>query len=401
MRLYGFRVPSLVVFCTAALGALSAFAEEGGSDPVLQFAMAETLAFSENALQIDSEDIGDWSVQGILTGMTFRQTNPTVSNAESYSGFSNAQALIQKTSGPIQFLAQTGLYAVPMLGISYVRPQPNTQGSFGYLPQAYVSIKPDPHWSLAIGKIPSMGGVEATFTYQNINIQRGLLWIQTNSISQGLQLNFADGPLTAAVTWNDGAYSGTYNWVGGQLGWQANTWHSYAVSWTGALSANARNTPATPLLQNNSQIGNLIYQYADDTWSITPYLQYTYVPERADIGIMGSSGTFGVAVLSTWHITPKINGVAPKHHISLPFRLEYQSSHGNSAVPGNAAGLMYGPGSSAWSATLTPTMQWNKLFARAELGYIKAFNPLAESAFGANGLNNNQVRVMLEAGLLY
>jgi hypothetical protein len=130
-------------------------------------------------------------------------------------------------------------------------------------------------------------------------------------------------------------------------------------------------------------------------------LQYTYVPERVDIGIMGSSGTFGVAVISTYHVTAKVNGTVPKHHVSVPMRLEYQSSHGNSAVAGNPAGLMYGPGSSAWSATVTPTMQWNKLFARAEFSYVKVFNPLAEAAFGTNGLNNNQVRLMLEAGLLY
>lgn len=390
-----------IAVCCTMLCSLSVSAEEAQAPPVLEFAMAESLGFSENALSIDSESIGAWSVQGIATGMSFRQTNPTAINSTSYSGFSNAQALIQKTSGPVRLLVQTGLYSIPMLGVSYLRAQPNTETSFGYLPQAYVSIAPDQHWSLAVGKIPSMGGVEATFTYQNVNIQRGLLWIQTNSVSQGVQLNFADGPISAAATWNDGAYSGVYNWIGGQLGWQASQQSAFTLSWTGSLSGNARNTSATPLLQNNSQIGNLIYQYTDDAWTITPYLQYTYVPERTDIGIMGSSGTFGVAMISTYHVTPKINGVAPKHHMSVPMRLEYQSSHGNSAVAGNSAGLMYGPGSSAWSATVTPTMQWNKLFARAEFSYVKVFSPLAESAFGANGLNNNQVRIMLEAGLLY
>jgi hypothetical protein len=35
------------------------------------------------------------------------------------------------------------------------------------------------------------------------------------------------------------------------------------------------------------------------------------------------------------------------------------------------------------------------------LSYVKAFNSLAGQAFGANGLNNNQTRVMIEAGLLF
>ena len=62
---------------------------------------------------------------------------------------------------------------------------------------------------------------------------------------------------------------------------------------------------------------------------------------------------------------------------------------------------MYGPGSSAWSATITPTIQSGRTFARVELSFVKTFNPLAGSAFGATGTNNTQTRGMLEVGLLY
>ena len=339
--------------------------------------------------------------QGIATGLSFRQTNPVATNASSYSGFSNAQAIIQKESGPIRVFAQAGLYAIPTLGNAFKRAQPETEGSFGYLPHAYVSLVPNRNWSLAIGKIPSMGGLEATFTFENPNIQRGLLWVQTNSVSRGMQLNFEEGMFSAAVTWNDGAYSGIYNWLGGLASLKPTDNSTYTVSWTGAVSGNSTNTPTTPLLTNNSQITNLIYQYAGERWSFSPYGQYTYVPANQSIGINGSSGTYGFAVLSTYHVTPLVNGQAPKNHISIPVRFEYESSFGNNQVPGNSSGLMFGPGSSAWSATLTPTMQWKRVFARAEFSYVKIFNPLAESAFGANGLNNNQLRLMLEAGLLY
>ena len=371
------------------------------SGPTLGFAMADTLSFSENPLSLNSEKLGAWSAQGIATGLSFRQTNPVESNASTYSGFSNAQMIVQKTDGLIQIFAQTGLYAIPTLGAPFMRAQPTTTSNWGYLPQAYVSITPNRNWSLAVGKLPAMGGVESTFTYQNTNIQRGLLWVQTNSISQGMQLSYAEGDFSAAVTWNDGAYSDVYNWLGGALGMKAGERSAFTASWVGSVSGNATNTVATPLLQNNSQIGNLIYQYTGDYWTLTPYLQYTYVPERTSIGINGSSGTFGAALLATYHVTPLIDGTAPKHHMAVPLRFEYQSSHGNNGVVSNPAGLMYGPGSSAWSATITPTIQWSKVYARAELGYVKAFNPQSELAFGANGLNNNQVRIMLEAGLLY
>lgn len=369
--------------------------------PVLEFAMGDTLSFSEEPISLRSDKLGDWSVHGIATGLTFRQTNPTTVNEASYSGFSNAQMIVEKKDGLIQLFAQTGLYSIPIVGISYLRAQPTTETGFGYLPHAYVSVTPNTNWSLALGKIPAMGGVEATFTYQNSNIQRGLLWVQTNSISRGMQLSYSDGPFSAAATWNDGAYSDVYNWLGGLASIRANERSTYTASWVGSVSGNAANTVTTPLLQNNSQIGNLIYQYAGERWAFTPYLQYTYVPERTSVGINGSSGTFGVAMLATYYVTPQIDGKPLSHKISIPIRFEYQSSHGDNGVTSIPAGLMYGPGSSAWSATVTPTIQWKSLFARGEFSYVKAFNPSVESAFDANGLNNNQVRLMLEAGILY
>ncbi len=376
-------------------------ADDDVAGPVLGFVMGDTLSFSDNPVGFKSDQFGDWSAQGVLTGLTLRQTNPVSTNESSYSGFSNAQLMIQKNDGPVRLFAQTGLYTIPTLGVPFMRAQPTTEGSFGYVPHAYVSLVPNRNWSLALGKIPSMGGVEATFTYENPNIQRGLLWVQTNSVSRGMQLNFEEGNFSAAFTWNDGAYSDVYNWLGGLASIKASERSTYTVSWTGAVSGNATNNPTTQLLTNNSQISNLIYQYTGDSWTVTPYLQYTYIPANTGIGINGSSGTYGAAILSTFHVTPLVDGVAPKRHISIPTRFEYQSSYGNSLVDSAPAGVMYGPGSAAWSATVTPTMQWNMVFARAEFSYVKAFNPLSEAAFGANGMNNNQVRLMLEAGLLF
>lgn len=404
--------PSLIrrfVFALTALAwagsAVALQGQDGDHDdipgPILGFVMGDTLAFTPNLLHIKTPELGDWSAQVIATGQSFRQTNPVADNASTYSGFSNAQLIVQKNDGPVRLFAQTGLYTIATLGVPFMRAQPTTEGSFGFVPQAYATIVPNENWSLAVGKIPSMGGVEATFTYENPNIQRGLLWVQTNSVSRGMQLNFEEGPFSAAFTWNDGAYSDVYNWLGGLASLKTSEQSAYTISWTGSVSGNATNNPTTQLLTNNSQISNLIYQYTSDYWTITPYLQYTYVPSNTAIGINGSSGTYGAALLTTYHITPLVDGNAPKHHVSIPTRFEYQSSYGNSNVLDSQAGLMYGPGSAAWSGTITPTIQWDKVFARAEFSYVKAFNPTPTVAFGANGMNNNQVRLMLEAGLLF
>lgn len=397
----GLLATNAVALCAALFSTALHAEEKEVLGPVLEFSMAETLGFTENQLHLESDKLGDWSVQGIVTGLSFHQTNPVSSNGASYSGFSNAQVIVQKKDGPIRLFAQTGLYSIPTLGTPFMRAEPQTVGSFGYLPQAFVSIVPGENWSIALGKLPSMGGVEATFTYENPNIQRGLLWVQTNSVSRGMQVNYEDDLFTAAFTWNDGAYSDVYNWLGGLVSVKPNERSILTASWTGSVWGNATNNPTTQLLSNNSQISNLIYQYTGDRWTVTPYLQYTNVPANTAIGINGSSGTYGGSVITTYHVTPLDKGVAPKFHVSIPTRFEYQSTYGNSQISDMPAGLMYGAGSSAWSATLTPTVQWGKVFGRFELGYVRAFNMTSGLAFGANGMNSNQTRVMLEAGVLY
>ena len=49
---------------------------------------------------------------------------------------------------------------------------------------------------------------------------------------------------------------------------------------------------------------------------------------------------------------------------SLPIRFEYISSTGGLAS--GSPNLLYGPGSNAWSVTLTPTYQYKIFSARAE-----------------------------------
>ena len=379
----------------------SSNADEFLPEPIVGYVMGDTLQFRPNPLNIHSKTYGDWSIQAIATGLAFQQSNPVASNDSRYAGFSNLQANIQKTDGPLKVYVLAGSYSLTALGQAYSRASTFTEATFGYVPKAYIALSLDKDWTISLGKLSSMGGLEAKFTYENPNIQRGLLWTQTNSISRGVQLNYKQGNVSAALTANDGAYSGVYNWVGGLVSIKTSKTSEFTASWAGSLSGNSTNTTATPLLQNNSQISNLIYQYTSDRWSVKPYFQYTFIPSNPNIGLYGNSGTVGYAVLTTYHVDPLTNGIAPNRHISIPMRLEYQSSFGNSLNPNLPAGPMYGPGSSAWSATITPTIQSGRTFARVELSFVKTFNPLAGSAFGATGTSNTQVRGMLEVGLLY
>ena len=84
---------------------------------------------------------------------------------------------------------------------------------------------------------------------------------------------------------------------------------------------------------------------------------------------------------------------------NLPVRLEYISTTGS--ADNGAPNLMYGPGSKAWSITVTPTYQYKIFFARAELSYFGARKTTPGLAFGANGTDTSQTRGLVEVGMLF
>lgn len=361
--------------------------------------MGDSLTFGGSDVRFESDLTGAWQFNAALTGLGAAQSNATDTNPRNYGDISNAQIVVAKPSGPLQFFAVTGLYSIPDLSTSYLRAATQTRQSWGVLPVAYASIVPNDNWSLYVGKLFALGGAEGTFSYENINIQRGLLWSQTNSISQGAQLNFQSDAWSTSLAWTDGADSGKYNWLGASVGYKLSPQTTVTAVWNASLSGNPADSARTPLLQNNSQITNLLFAYKGEHWGLTPYLQYSVVPARPSIGINGVSSTQGVGLLGTYRFTPLINGQPAKQNVSLPFRLEYMNTRGDSGTGTN--NLLYGSNSAAWSATLTPTWQRGPFFARLEGSYVSALNYTPGAAFGTAGTMRGQTRAVLEAGILF
>ncbi|WP_164088124.1 outer membrane beta-barrel protein, partial [Stenotrophomonas maltophilia] len=89
----------------------------------------------------------------------------------------------------------------------YLNAAQTNRDFYGPIPQAFIKFAPTDDFSIIAGKLPTLIGAENTFTFQNMNIQRGLLWNQENAVNRGVQANYKAGPLTFALTWNDGYYS--------------------------------------------------------------------------------------------------------------------------------------------------------------------------------------------------
>lgn len=352
--------------------------------------MTGPLSANANPTSIDAGPLGKVYVTGAVSGLVLSQDHAAPGDHESLGDLSNGQVFIQKTDGPIQFFVQAGAYSLPSLGASYLKSTDATKATYGAIPQAFLKFAPNANFNVMAGKLPTLIGAEYTFTFENMNINRGLLWNQENAVTRGLQANYAKGPLSVSVSWNDGFYSNKYNWASGLVSYAVSPHDTVAAVAMGNLDHTTKSTFATPLLQNNSQIYNLIWVHNSGPWTITPYLQYTRVPARAELAIAKGASTLGGALFAKYAFTPEF---------SLAGRAEYISSSGSAA--NGAPSLLYGPGSKAWSLTLTPTYQNKVFFVRGELSYVKISDTAPGFALGPTFDDTSQTRVMIETGILF
>lgn len=345
------------------------------------------LTANSDPFALDGGDFGSVHVTGAVSGLVMFQSNYSAApgDAQSLIDLANAQISVQKTDGLFQFYVQAGQYATPSLGLPYLRATA-ASAAFGAIPVAYAKIALSDNFNVMAGKLPTLIGAEYTFSFQNINIERGLLWNQEPAISRGVQANYILGPVTFSLSLNDGAYTNKYNQLSGLIAYVVSATDTITAAGSGVLGRVSN--PFAPVA--NQSVYNLIWTHLDGPLLITPYLQYT---EVTAIGAFPSTSSWSGAVLASY---------AFDSNWSLGARAEYI------AQDGGFDPILYGHDSSAWSITVTPTYQYKVFFARADFSYVNADGPSFFSSqgfpgpgFGRSGANTGQERVMLEVGIIF
>jgi hypothetical protein len=380
-------------------GAQSASTTPTTPAPQLLPNMIGPLTANPDPYSLDIEHFGKIYFSDVATGLAQWQTHPEAGDSTAQVDVSNAQIIVQKSEGFLQFYVQAGFYSQPALGTPYVSAINTISDLWGPVPLAFITLAPTQDWSIQVGKLSALSGLEQTFTFQNMNIERGLLWNQSNSVNRGIQINHTIGPFNLALSWNDGFYSNRYTWVSGSVGWTIDSSDSLSLTGAGNAGTTTFSHPATPLFENNSEMFNLDYSHSSGPWSVMPYLNFTYVPRTPRIDLTHYGSTYGAAMLGsyTFDSTSKVFGV-PMAGFSLPLRVEYIFSTGSGSD--GAPNLLYGAGSAAWSVTFTPTYQYKRFFIRPEFSFVAANHAEAGAAFGPDGNNTTQTRVLLESGFL-
>jgi hypothetical protein len=372
----------------AAPAAAAPPAEAAPTSPVSTPSFSPTLSPNVKPLKLDAGPLGQAYVTGVLSGIAQWENNAFPGDRLDQLDVTNGQVFVQKIDGLVQYYVQAGAYSMPDLGAPYIRSGKATANFFGALPVWFLKLAPNDSFSVQAGNLPTLVGAESTFTFQNVNIERGLLWNQENAINRGVQANYTKGPLAVSVAWTDGFFSNRYSWLWGSATYTIDPANSVTFTGGGSVHTESVSSLATPLLQNNEQIYNAIYTHTSGPWTIVPTVQYTSVPSDSQLGTTHSLDTFGGALYATY---------AFDGGYSLASRIEYISSNGNTRDPT----LLYGPGSNAWSLTITPTYQNKQFFGRAELSYVKASTSTAGFAFGPTGTNTSQTRLLVETGIIF
>jgi Putative beta-barrel porin-2, OmpL-like. bbp2 len=336
----------------------------------------------------DAGPFGKIDVNGIVSGSGMWQGNHVPGDNPTQAALSNGQIFIQKTDGWFQFYIQAGAYTMPDLGTPFLSTDKTLTNFFGPVPQAFIKLQAGKNTSIEIGALPTLIGAEYTFSFENMNIERGLLWNQENAVNKGIQINQTMGKFTASLSWNDGFYSNRYTWLWGSLAY-ANGPHALSFVAGGNLGQTKFQNLATPV-QNNGSIYNVIYTYTKGAWIVQPYFQYSNIPTNPQIGVLKGASTKGGALLLSH---------AFKRGFSLAGRGEYITSSGS--VANQAVNLIYGPGSGGWSGTLTPTFQYGGFFVRGDLSLVQATSYTPGYAFGPGGTNSTQLRAMAEIGFMF
>ena len=379
-------------FAGAALAdtAPAAPAPAAPAAPAFSLGMDGPLVINPKPLTVDSGLLGSVTINGALTGAAIFQDNALPGDKKAQADLTNAQIFIEKTDGLFQFFVDVGEYSFPTVGTPYTTATKVNGATFGAIPRAYVKLQPTDSFSIEAGKLPTLIGAEYNFTFENMNIERGLLWNQENLVNRGVQANYTHGPLALSLSVNDGFYSNAISWVTGVATYTFNSSNILAFSAGGNTRKVYTQNSATPGLQNNSTIYNLIYTHTMGPWTFVPYLQYTTTPAFPQFGLTSGS-TFGGAVFASY-APPSLPGV------TLPVRFEYITSTGSKAT---GPSFLYGPSSNAWSITVTPTYQYKIYFVRAELSYVGAGNTTPGFVFGSSGTQTSQTRGLIEVGTVF
>ena len=341
-----------------------------------------------------------YSLHGALSGYSEHTNNvnpagaldtPTGVDLTDRTDVSNALLTLSKNTTQLQGSVTVGAYAFPVVGQAI---NPTTQQGvnstlYGYVPAYDLAYVPSGNVTVSAGQLATLLGQENGFTYQNYDIQRGLVWAAEPTFSRGVRVAYTNGKISGDIEYDDGYYSGgSGRAVEGLAGWAPTS----NTNWSFAFIVPGANTPpnVTAAIANKREYDFMLTQTFGKL-SLEPYVLYIQSPASASLGYTNSESALGGVVLANYAL-----GSA----YSIAGRVESFSNHSTTSDSSLNADLVgYGPGSRATTWTITPEYHPGPFFVRAEYSLVTVNN--ATAGFGPAATLTNQSRYLVEMGVQF
>ena len=159
--------------------------------------------------EVPAGPFGKIEITGILSGIGMIEDNPVFHGDGGTWTSATLRSSSKRPPAGFNSTCKVALTTYRALGVPFAKTGATTTGLYGPFPMGYVKLVKG-NFNVEIGELPTLVGAEYTFNFENMNIERGLLWNQEQAISRGIQLNETYKKLTLAFSWNDSYYSDRY-----------------------------------------------------------------------------------------------------------------------------------------------------------------------------------------------
>ncbi len=330
-------------------------------------------SFAEGKEHFILADITGIKLSGGISAFWMETLNRKYNNSlSSVTDISAANLEISKFPSntlPIGFVLNVGKRATPTVGIEK---EPFVSESKFDVQSAYVVLDRG-KINVIAGKIPAIYGWEPPFTYQNINIQRGLVWwAEYNSFFNGFRLTYS--------------LFNNFKIIGGVNDWNTKD-GKYALEF-GISSQPLENFLANfTLIYNNKHDAYpirlyslaLSYKIADTTVTLNPDL-ITVPDSKTGTNGNGTGVGFGVALFVDHKFSQKISSGIRFEYVKADKKFDYYG---------------IGTDNNAITATFTLKYSISNLFLRGEASYVKTDKPVYEKG------KDTQFRILAETGFVF
>lgn len=395
-------------------------------------------------LHYDMGALGNWDLSGGVSGWGSFWNNNTPASPGGSSGdlngdisLGNAMAIINKTDGQLQFSVWVGAPVNTLvMGLNSANDGANNGHAVGGvgvgqklnefagspLFKGYATYQPVPWFSVQAGRLPSPDGTEIGVDWFNPTVWVSDLNNMQTTVADGGQVNFIAPSLngsTLTVRLADGYKTGHANELGFTGLYNLNADGSDNIvafghtrlSTVGSVSGGSSSGtgPVAGFGTVNANLIGIGGVYALGKWTISPEIQYQWLPKNSLSGPNAPTTTYyNIAAQTTvsyqindsWGVAGQIQYITQHSNSADPNRYAFGDFLGLNGVSSAAPGAI-GPGANMLGIQFNPTWQYHNFFVRPAIAYTHLTHFEAGNGYGANGTKPDQFWGLLEVGFLF